>query len=392
MTTAQHLNNFLEGERRTLESNNMINNEYLGLYSFIKDETIRLILASLHGNLVNLFDTMNKKLPTIDVVAHFYAEPSRSLIKIIDMTFEMQSNLIKSKFAFDIDEYYLEILTKSRKFLSPSGGSTLPLNMKKINLYYKIPIFTLSDSIITNITEQNTAYDRKILGEGSYAHVYKYKDTFYNRKFVVKTAKKELTDKEIERFKREFEEMKKLSSPYIVEVYNYDEVKKEYIMEFMDCTLLKYIEKNQDRLRKETRKAICSQILRAFKYIHSKDILHRDISPHNILIKHYENVDVAKISDFGLVKIPDSSLTSCYTEFKGSFNDPALVTEGFENYKIQHETYAITKIIYFVMTGKMNTSDIQDSALNQYVDRGLNVEKSKRFQNTSEMIDELQLL
>lgn len=44
----------------------------------------------------------------------------------------------------------------------------------------------------------------KLIGNGSYANVYKYKDTFYNRPFILKRAKKELTDKEIARFKREF--------------------------------------------------------------------------------------------------------------------------------------------------------------------------------------------
>ena len=45
----------------------------------------------------------------------------------------------------------------------------------------------------------------------------------------------------------------------------------------------------------------------------------------NILIKEYDDTLVVKLSDFGLVKIPDSTLTTVNTEFKGYFNDPALV-------------------------------------------------------------------
>ena len=96
-------------------------------------------------------------------------------------------------------------------------------------------------------------------------------------------------------------------------------------MEYMDLTLYKYINQNNSKLTIKKRKGICRQILKAFKYIHSKGIFHRDISPNNILVKTYEDIDVIKISDFGLIKIPDSQLTSMWTEFKGSFNDPSLI-------------------------------------------------------------------
>lgn len=65
-------------------------------------------------------------------------------------------------------------------------------------------------------------------------NVYKYKDTFYNRPFILKRAKKELTDKEVARFKREFDVMNDLSSPYILEVYCYNPDKNEYIMEYIE--------------------------------------------------------------------------------------------------------------------------------------------------------------
>lgn len=35
-----------------------------------------------------------------------------------------------------------------------------------------------------------------------------------------------------------------LNSPYIIDVYRYDDINNEYIMELMDCSLDKYIEKH----------------------------------------------------------------------------------------------------------------------------------------------------
>ena len=124
-------------------------------------------------------------------------------------------------------------------------------------------------------------------------------------------------------------------------------------------------------------------------YIHSKGQLHRDISPKNILIKEYDDVVVVKIADFGLVKIPNSTFTTVNTEFKGYFNDPSLVVEGFNTYNMLHETYALTRVIYYVLTGKTNTDKITDQNLKNFVETGLNADKSKRFQNVSAMVSML---
>lgn len=50
------------------------------------------------------------------------------------------------------------------------------------------------------------------------------------------------------------------------------------------------------------------QICCGLRYLHEKGMLHRDISLSNVFVKHYEDVDVVKIGDFGLVKIPESNL------------------------------------------------------------------------------------
>ncbi|WP_242967860.1 AbiJ-related protein [Tepidibacter mesophilus] len=246
---------------------------------------------------------------------------------------------------------------------------------------------TVTNAIV--IQEHNSAvsYELKPIGEGSYAKVFKYKDNYYKSTFVLKRAKKDLTKKELERFKREFEQMKALNSPYIVEVFRYNDESNEYTMEYMDCTLDKFISENNGKLTFVQRKKIASQALRAFKYIHSKDLLHRDICPKNVLIKLYDDVRVVKVSDFGLVKVPDSKLTSINTDYKGYFNDPELRLEGFNTYCIIHEVYAITRLVFFILTGRTNTDKIKNVQLQEFVVRGLNPDKAKRFQNIDELIE-----
>ena len=381
-----NIENYIESQYRELLSCSQINAEYSDLYKSFRNQKLREILMTLHHDLVGLFKTMNERLPTGEHEAHFWAEPSRDLIKRIEIIFSLVSSLKETPLAFQIDPYYLDLLTRCRDFLSSSGGSSLPPNMAKVELYYRLPIFLPLSSITISHKQQDFTFDLKLIGSGSYANVYKYKDTFYNRPFILKRAKKELTDKEVARFKREFDVMNDLSSPYILEVYCYNPDKNEYIMEYMDYTLDGYIAAHNSTLTIIQRKGIAQQILRAFDYLHSKGHLHRDISPKNILIKEYDDTLVVKLSDFGLVKIPDSTLTTVNTEFKGYFNDPALVVEGFNTYGIVHETYALTRVIYFVMTGKTNTEKITNQNLRSFVERGLNPDKAKRFQNIRDMI------
>ena len=381
-----NIENYIESQYRELLSCSQINAEYSDLYKSFRNQKLREILMTLHHDLVGLFRTMNERLPTGEHEAHFWAEPSRDLIKRIEIIFSLVSSLKETPLAFQIDSYYLDLLTRCRDFLSSSGGSSLPPNMAKVELYYTLPIFLPLSSITISHKQQDFTFDLKLIGSGSYANVYKYKDTFYNRPFILKRAKKELTDKEVARFKREFDVMNDLSSPYILEVYCYNPDKNEYIMEYMDYTLDGYIAAHNSTLTIVQRKGIAQQILRAFDYLHSKGHLHRDISPKNILIKEYDDTLVVKLSDFGLVKIPDSTLTTVNTEFKGYFNDPALVVEGFNTYGIVHETYALTRVIYFVMTGKTNTEKITNQNLRAFVEKGLNPDKVKRFQNIRDMI------
>ncbi len=64
----------------------------------------------------------------------------------------------------------------------------------------------------------------------------------------VSSAKKGLGERDLRRFKQEFEVLKRLSFPYIVEVYQYDETRNEYKMEYCEDTLRDYIARRNNKL------------------------------------------------------------------------------------------------------------------------------------------------
>ena len=275
-----------------------------------------------------------------------------------------------------------EYLKKFNEILKPDGYQLISVGQVSGRDVFKAHEI---DCVVVTHSIDTIHANMKLIGYGAYAQVFKYKDEFYQKQFALKRANKGLDDKELERFRREFEEMHSLHSPYIVEVYSYNEEKNEYTMELMDCFLQSYIIKNNDKLTVRERRSIINQVLRAIRYLHSKQIFHRDISIKNVLLKQYDDVLVVKLSDFGLVKIADSDLTSTNTEFKGSLNDPSLRIEGFKNYGLLHEIYALTLLCAFVLTGKQRWDRITDPTIKAFVEKGTNPVKEKRFQSLDEL-------
>ncbi len=361
---------------------------FIEVYGSVKNERLRKIFSKIHYEVNKLFKYLNERLQN----GYYTADESRKLLDWIDQVEELQSNLKNSTLCFEVEEYYKSLFISCNEFLTRFLGSAIPSDFKKIEINYINPIFKLKTTDSTELKNKKIS-GLKLIGEGSYAKVFKYKDPDYNKYFVLKRAKTNLDEKEKERFKREFDEMKKLNSPYIVEVYQFDEDKYEYKMEYIDYTIGKFIEENNNKLTLDERKKIIWQVLAAFDYIHSKGLLHRDISLSNILVKCYEDTRVIKIADFGLVKIPDSNLTSLNSEIKGSLNDISdLQRCGFDKYTKPHETYALCRLISFILTGSTKIDSIKDTQLKAFMDKGVNPQLDQRFKNVSEIKNALKFL
>lgn len=354
----------------------------IDLYQNIENEYLKHLFANMHHKFNQLFNFMYSKQQSN---GHYNAAESRELIHWIKLYKDLAYVLNKTEFSFTLIDEYINMINFCSEFLVESGGSAIPKELPQLQLIEFEPIFFMSQIITKECTNNTVNFQTKLIGEGSYAHVFKYKDDFYEKEFVIKRAKKDLNDKELIRFHREYDVMKKLKSPYVLEVYRYDERKNEYYMEYADETLKKFIEKNNTTITQDRRKKIANQIFRGFNYIHSKKCLHRDISFTNILLQHYDNLSVVKISDFGLVKTELSDLTSFGSEIKGSLNDSNLQFLEFSKYNMEYETFALTRLIYYVMTGKYNLENIKSQSIKDFVLEGVNPDITQRYHNIEEM-------
>ena len=77
------------------------------------------------------------------------------------------------------------------------------------------------------------------------------------------------------------------------------------VMELMDESLTRLLEKPSASLSLQTEASLSLDIASALQFLHSENIIHRDLCSDNVLLLHTEGTPIAKISDFGMSRILD---------------------------------------------------------------------------------------
>lgn len=350
------------------------------------DPELGTMFAYFHEQLTEHFDAINGRARS---TRHYWAENSRQLIALADDLTQALSALKTSGVDVRFDARYEQALARCLPWLSTSGGSTVPDEFEPVALVrYEAVFFRTAATIV--LKKDRQPVNLKMEGKGSYAIVYSYIDPDYDIKFAVKRAKKGIGDRDLIRFKKEFTTMKGLSFPYILDVYQYDEVRNEYRMEFCDATLRSFIARRNKGLSFASRKRIALQFLYGISYLHSVPLLHRDISLQNVLLKVYESGAVlVKLSDFGLVKDPSSTFTRTRTEMRGTIRDPLL--HDFREYGVLNEIYAIGWVLSYIFTGRESLSANGD-AVSRIVQKCTTHDMASRYQVVRDLIADVETL
>lgn len=344
------------------------------------------MFASLHQKLNEHFESINGRIRTTH---HYWASNSRELIELFSELTDILQNLKAAGITVDFSDEYRAHIFDCRKWLSPSGGSTIPDEFSELKIIKYQPIFFFPETV-TDIMQRPTGQNLTMIGEGSYAIVYEYTDVNYGKKIALKRAKKDLGERDLFRFRQEFETLKKLSFPYIVDVYNYNENRNEYTMEYCDTTLRSYIRKHNNSLSSATRKRIALQFLYGINYIHRKNLLHRDISLQNALIKAFDaGAVLVKLSDFGLVKDLESAFTRTRTEMRGTIRDPYL--HNFKDYGRVNEIYAVGWVLSYIFTGRESLKTGKDD-VSHIIHKCTSSNLRERYQNVADIISDVERL
>ncbi|MFI5006892.1 MAG: serine/threonine-protein kinase [Solirubrobacterales bacterium] len=150
---------------------------------------------------------------------------------------------------------------------------------------------------------------RKI-GRGSMGTVYEAVDEA-GRRVAIKVLTGELAVHEelVERFRREAVSAAHLSHPNITKVVDFgEEGDRLYMaMELLVGSDLKVLIEQGRTGSLQERLWIMTQVAAGMAHVHAANLVHRDIKPGNI---HVTPEGVAKIMDFGLVRLGDSNMTA----------------------------------------------------------------------------------
>jgi eukaryotic-like serine/threonine-protein kinase len=344
------------------------------------------VFAILHERMNQHFDAINGRAKT---TKHYWADASRDMLELIDELDDVLYSLKVAGFEVVFTAKYRAAVDRCKPWLAMSFGSSVPDDFEQIRLIKFEPVFIRPETTV-RLKKLQSAVQLKMVGEGSYAIVFSFIDPDYGIKFAVKRAKKGLDERDLHRFKQEFDVLKRLSFPYIVEVYQYDEARNEYKMEYCDETLRDYIAKRNKKLSFASRKRIALQFLYGINYIHHQGLLHRDVSLQNVMLKVFGGGAVlVKLADFGLVKDDASQFTRTKTEMRGTIRDPLL--SNFKDYAVHNEIYSLGWLLSYIFTGREALKSGADE-VSRIIQKCTANETPQRYQRVMDLIADVERL
>ena len=234
----------------------------------------------------------------------------------------------------------------------------------------------------------------KLLGEGSFGKVHLTKKEGDSKKYATKELDRgEIDSSEAKKYLiNEIRILQSLNHPNIVKFVDIKKTKKHYyiMMEFcnggeLSKNLEKYMIKNGTAFPEELVQHFMRQIIDAFKYIHGKKIIHRDVKLDNILL-NFDNEEDKK--NFNLmkaqVKIIDFGFSCIYDDIKKSIlgspinMDPLILKKLTDStgatrelgYDMSADIWSIGTICYEMLIGKsaFDSNDIKE--LSDKIEKG----------------------
>ncbi|MGQ9532416.1 MAG: protein kinase domain-containing protein [Desulfotomaculales bacterium] len=192
------------------------------------------------------------------------------------------------------------------------------------------------------------------LGGGGMAVVYKARDRFLGRLVTVKVLRPEYTSDPdfVRRFRREAQAVASLSHPNIVSIYDVGQEDGIHylVMEYVGGESLKDLIQRCGPLEPEYAADIARQVCRALEHAHARQIVHRDVKPHNILLTPEGR---AKLTDFGIARELHTGTITYADGIIGTahYLPPEQVSGGPVG--PQGDLYSLGVVLYEMLTGQV---------------------------------------
>ncbi len=192
------------------------------------------------------------------------------------------------------------------------------------------------------------------LADGGMASVYVALDGRLDREVALKIMRPGLAldDVFVERFRSEARSAARLSHPNVVAVYDQGEDGGDVFlaMELVHGKTLRDVIHEEAPLTAREALAILEPVLGALRAAHTGGIIHRDVKPENVIVRHDCEV---KVADFGLARaITNHTTTSQTGVLLGtvSYLSPEQVERGVADQR--SDVYAAGLLLFEMLTGR----------------------------------------
>lgn len=202
----------------------------------------------------------------------------------------------------------------------------------------------------------------KMLGKGAFGKVSLGMHKLSRKLVAIKSINKEYLSEEKQKNKvmHEVGILLRMRHPSVVKLFETFETGRHILLVMELCAggdLLNYVRKRR-KLDEDCAKVIFKQIIEGLGYIHSKNILHRDIKLDNILLDGKGKV---KIADFGVSKVVkpgEIMLEQCGTP---AYIAPEIIRDkGYQGFKA--DIWSAGVVLYAMLYGTVpfKANNMQD--------------------------------
>lgn len=145
-------------------------------------------------------------------------------------------------------------------------------------------------------------------------------------------------------------------------------------------TLEKYIERNGVLSDDEVKRIACD-ICDGLSAIHSKEIVHRDITPSNIIISGSGEI---KIIDFGISRTIKKNASND-TQILGTHGYAAPEQFGFRQTTAKADVYAVGVLINYMKTGCLPGEKLAEGYFRPIIEKCIRMDEADRYENAQEL-------
>ncbi|KAJ6788655.1 hypothetical protein PWT90_04964 [Aphanocladium album] len=188
----------------------------------------------------------------------------------------------------------------------------------------------------------------RTLGTGSFGRVHLVQSKHNQRFYAIKVLKKAqvVKMKQVEHTNDERRMLSDVKHPFLITLWGtFQDWKNLYmVMDFVEGGELFSLLRKSGRFPNPVAKFYAAEATLALEYLHSKDIIYRDLKPENLLLDRHGHL---KITDFGFAKrVPDKTWTLCGTP---DYLAPEVVSN--KGYNKSVDWWSLGILIYEMLCG-----------------------------------------